>query len=51
MACTPVDEAIAEAGMEPYGEANGLCRWAGSIGSLSGVPGRGVVVAVVVAVP
>ena len=43
---------MAEAGIEPYGEANGFVLMpAGSIRSLSGEPGLGVLVAVVVAVP
>ena len=47
----PVVEPRAEAGIEPYGEAKGFGRGVGSIRSLSGVPGRGVPVAVVLAVP
>lgn len=42
---------MAEAGIDPYGDANGFRGCDRSIGSLSGVPGRGVFVAVVVAVP
>lgn len=51
LVCKPVDDPIADAGIEPYGEANGFRGGARSIGSLSGVPGLGVFVAVVVAVP
>lgn len=48
-AWTPVDEPYLDPGIEPYGEVKGF-RGACEIGSLSGVPGLGVVVAVVVAV-
>ena len=44
-------EPIRDGGTEPYGEANGFRTGARSMGSLSGDPALGVVVAVVVAVP
>jgi len=47
----PLEEPIADAGMEPYGDEKGFLTGAISIGSLSGVPARGVVAAVVVVVP
>lgn len=51
----PVLEPVAEAGMEPYGEAKGLLLapgvGAGSIESFSNEAGRGVLEAVVAAVP